>query len=154
MKTLEIKPDVKPEELVNDPEPANYSNEKFSLDDILPSDVNGYPKLNPHKLGNWENRPIFPRVGSPGHDGPGEGGYVPVALDEEEKRKVKGSLALWGFNMVASNKVSLDRIPADLRMDECKHWDYPEKLPSVSGRFSFFNLSTYSQQLFTRQPAK
>ena len=116
-------------------EPVDYSNTKLTLDDISPSDVAGYPILNPHKIGNWEHRPVFPRVGSPGHDGPGEGGYVPVELDDEEKRKVKGSLALWGFNMVASNKVSLDRIPADLRMDECKHWDYPEKLPAVSGRF-------------------
>ena len=129
-----IEPKIVPK---NEPmnEPVNYSNVKFTLDEILPSDVAGYPIINPHKIGNWEHRPVFPRVGSPGHDGPGEGGYVPVKLDDEEKKQVKGSLALWGFNMVASNKVSLDRVPADLRMDECKHWDYPEKLPAVSGWF-------------------
>ena len=55
-----------------------------------------------------------------------------MELDDEEQRKVRAALALWGFNMVASNKVSLDRIPADLRMDECRHWDYPQKLPAVS----------------------
>ena len=129
-----VEPKIKPK---NEPmnEPVDYSNVKFTLDEILPSDVAGYPILKPHKIGNWEHRPVFPRVGSPGHDGPGEGGYVPVELDDEEKKQVKGSLALWGFNMVASNKVSLDRVPADLRMDECKHWDYPEKLPAVSGWF-------------------
>ena len=41
--------------------------------------------------------------------------------------------------MVASNKVSLDRIPADLRMDECKYWDYPDKLPAVSVVLVFHN---------------
>ena len=133
-----IEPKIEPKILPkNEPmnESVDYSNVKFTLDEILPSDVAGYPIINPHKIGNWEHRPVFPRVGSPGHDGPGEGGYVPVKLDDEEKKQVKGSLALWGFNMVASNKVSLDRVPADLRMDECKHWDYPEKLPAVSGWF-------------------
>ena len=86
-----IEPKTEP---INEPvEPVDYSNVKFSLDDISPSDVAGYPILNPHKIGNWEHRPVFPRVGSPGHDGPGEGGYIPVELDAEEKRKVKEPLA-------------------------------------------------------------
>ena len=41
----------------------------------------------------------------------------PVTLTDHEESLVSGEKALWGFNMVASNKVSMDRIPADLRMD-------------------------------------
>jgi polypeptide N-acetylgalactosaminyltransferase len=41
--------------------------------------------------------------------------------------------------MVASDKVNMDRVPADLRMEECKRWDYPEKLPAVSVILVFHN---------------
>ena len=89
---------------------------KLTLDDILPSDVEGYPRLV-DGLGNYENRPEMPQLGEGDHDGPGEGGKTPVELNDEEQEQVRQQLSLWGFNMVASNKVSLDRIPADLRMD-------------------------------------
>ena len=89
---------------------------KLTLDDILPSDVEGYPRLV-DGLGNYENRPEMPQLGEEDHDGPGEGGKTPVELNDEEQEQVRQQLSLWGFNMVASNKVSLDRIPADLRMD-------------------------------------
>lgn len=111
---------------------------KLTLDDILPSDVEGYPRLV-DGLGNYENRPEMPELGEGDHSGPGEGGKTPVELNDEEQEQVRSQLSLWGFNMVASNKVSLDRIPADLRMDECKHWEYPEKLPSVSVILVFHN---------------
>ena len=89
---------------------------KLTLDDISPSDVEGYPRLV-DGLGNYENRPEMPQLGDSDHDGPGEGGKTPVELNDEEQEQVRQQLSLWGFNMVASNKVSLDRIPADLRMD-------------------------------------
>lgn len=97
---------------------ANVDTEivKLTLDDILPSDVEGYPRLV-DGLGNYENRPEMPQLGEGDHDGPGEGGKTPVELNDEEQEQVRQQLSLWGFNMVASNKVSLDRIPADLRMD-------------------------------------
>ena len=41
--------------------------------------------------------------------------------------------------MVASDAVSLDRYPADLRHEECKHYQYPEKLPASSVIFVFHN---------------
>ena len=89
---------------------------KLTLDDISPSDVEGYPRLV-DGLGNYENRPEMPQLSESDHDGPGEGGKTPVELNDEEQEQVRQQLSLWGFNMVASNKVSLDRIPADLRMD-------------------------------------
>ena len=46
----------------------------------------------------------------------GEGGMTPIRLTSDEERKVPAALGLWGFNMVASDKVNMDRIPADLRM--------------------------------------
>ena len=97
---------------------ANVDTEivKLTLDDILPSDVEGYPRLV-EGLGNYENRPEMPQLGEGDHTGPGEGGKTPVELNDEEQEQVRAQLSLWGFNMVASNKVSLDRIPADLRMD-------------------------------------
>ena len=112
--------------------------EKFRLEDIDISTMEGYPKLG-QGAGNYESNPPIPKIGDEGHTGPGEGGKSPVKLDSEEELKVRGALALWGFNMVASNKVSLDRIPADLRMDECRRWDYPEKLPAVSVVLVFHN---------------
>ena len=41
---------------------------------------------------------------------------TPIRLTSDEERKVPAALGLWGFNMVASDKVNMDRIPADLRM--------------------------------------
>ena len=91
--------------------------------------------------GNYEARPEIPEVGSPGHDGTntGEGGLSPIRLTSDDQRKVQAALGLWGFNMVASDKVNMDRVPADLRMEECKRWDYPDKLPAVSVILVFHN---------------
>ena len=46
---------------------------------------------------------------------------------------------LFSFNMVASESISLDRYPADLRHEECKHWDYSAQLPSSSVILVFHN---------------
>ena len=90
---------------------------KWRLEELDPSDYVGWPKLT-HGRGNYESRPPIPKIGSPGHDGKntGEGGLRGITLDSVEQSKVKGALSLWGFNMVASDKVNMDRIPADLRM--------------------------------------
>ena len=45
----------------------------------------------------------------------------------------------FGFNMVASDAISLDRYPADLRHEECKYYQYPERLPASSVIFVFHN---------------
>ncbi|CAG5112931.1 Oidioi.mRNA.OKI2018_I69.chr2.g7095.t1.cds [Oikopleura dioica] len=113
---------------------------KWRLEELDPTDYEGWPKLT-NRAGNYEQRPEIPEVGSEGHDGTntGEGGLSPIRLTSDDQRKVQAALGLWGFNMVASDKVNMDRIPADLRMEECKRWDYPDKLPAVSVILVFHN---------------
>lgn len=84
-------------------------------------------------LGNYE--PILePR------SGPGEGG-VGVNLGPEEKSAADRTVREFGFNMVASDKISLDRRIKDTRPAECKYWHYPElsKLPKASVVIVFVN---------------
>lgn len=113
---------------------------KWRLEELDESDYIGWPKLT-SKAGNYEARPPIPEFPSPGHDTPntGEGGLIAITLTSEEQTKVSHSLSLWGFNLVASDKVNMDRVPADLRMEECKRWDYPDKLPAVSVILVFHN---------------
>lgn len=62
-------------------------------------------------MGNYE--PVLePRTG------PGEGG-VPVILSADEKAAGEATVREFGFNMVASEKISLDRRIKDTRPDEC-----------------------------------
>ena len=61
-------------------------------------------------MGNYE--PVLePR------SGPGEGG-IPVNLDASEKARGDQSVREFGFNMVASDKISLDRRIKDTRPAE------------------------------------
>lgn len=45
----------------------------------------------------------------------------------------------YGMNIVASDHIPMDRIVPDLRHEECRHWDYPEQLPSASVVIVFYN---------------
>lgn len=87
------------------------------------------------KPGNWEDRP---HVDESGHDGPGEHGAAVHTLPEEEEQ-VKEIIKTFGFNLVNSDKISMDRLPKDLRDKECINIDYPEKLPMVSVVVVFHN---------------
>ena len=78
-------------------------------------------------------------MGSPGHLGPGEGAEKPVDLFDSEIAERDRQLKTWGFDMVRSGKVSLDRVTRDIRLEECQHWDYPEVLPAVSVVIVFHN---------------
>lgn len=121
---------------------ADNSVKKWRLEELDPEDAKKYPILRSEGVvGNYESRPPIPKVGSPGHDGvnTGEGGIAGITLNKDERAKVKDSLFQWGFNLVASDKVNIDRTPADLRMDECKRWDYPEKMAAVSVVLVFHN---------------
>ena len=46
---------------------------------------------------------------------------------------------VYGFNQLVSDEISLDRDVPDMREKECKHWDYPEELPTASVVFIFHN---------------
>lgn len=116
-----------------------YQNQANELDKIEKSKVEKiksdtkYPVFVGSKLGNYEPTNTERR------QGPGEYGQ-PVVLDKSLDGAVQSSIAEFGFNIVASDKVSLDRQPDDLRKQECKHWDYPtENMPSVAVILVFHN---------------
>ncbi|CAK8683668.1 unnamed protein product [Clavelina lepadiformis] len=97
-----------------------------------PKDDVAYPILNWRRLGNYED------VSFPKRVGPGEYGAKVVA-QPSEKDAVSASIKEFGFNMVNSDKISLDRLPKDLRHQECRHWDYSQNLPKVSVIIVFHN---------------
>lgn len=97
-----------------------------------PSDYE-YPRFLQNSLGNYEkDLPEQKRAGA------GEYGEA-VVLDSSLDSSVKSSIAEFGFNIVASDRISLDRAPKDLRHPQCKHWDYPPHLPTVSVVIVFHN---------------
>ncbi|VDP00344.1 unnamed protein product [Soboliphyme baturini] len=49
------------------------------------------------------------------------------------------AFAKYGFNVAASDKISLDRSIPDTRHAECKYWHYPENLPRTSVVIVFHN---------------
>jgi len=102
---------------IADPTANRAAIKRWRLEELDPAEYVDWPKLVTG-TGNYEARPPIPKVGSPGHDGEntGEGGLTGVTLTSKEQNDVPGSLNLWGFNLVASDKVNMDRVPADLRM--------------------------------------
>ncbi len=62
-------------------------------------------------LGNYEPKDI------PLQSGPGEGG-VPVLLSPQEEQAAQRTISQYGFNMVASDKISMDRNIKDTRPAE------------------------------------
>lgn len=69
------------------------------------------PVLNWREPGNYEPTDL------PTRTGPGEYG-APVTHSREEQPAVDAAIKEFGFNMVNSDKVSLDRYPKDLRHQE------------------------------------
>ncbi|CAF1392166.1 unnamed protein product [Adineta steineri] len=107
-------------------EPLNNSNQL--------KDRSLQPVLS-NSLGNYEPKDLPPQTGL------GEGG-VPVRLDsEDEEKKAKLTVSQYGFNMVVSDKISLDRRIKDTRPQECKNWIYPDvqHLPTASVILVFFD---------------
>lgn len=72
--------------------------------------------------------------------GPGEGGTA-VYTSMEEKDKSDKTVREYGFNMVNSDKISLDRTIQDTRLAECRYWNYPDakQLPTASVILVFHN---------------
>ncbi|CAL9700971.1 unnamed protein product [Knipowitschia caucasica] len=93
------------------------------------------PVLKKGILGNLEPaKPEPPGV----PDGPGEGAK-PFVLGPEYKDAVQASIKEFGFNMVASDMISLDRSISDIRHEECKYWHYDERLLTSSVIIVFHN---------------
>ena len=85
------------------------------------------------RKGNYEIE-----VDKEGHTGPGEFGAA-VHTEDSEKEHVQEVIKEFGFNLVNSDKISMDRLPKDLRDETCKRIDYPTKLPRVSVIVVFHN---------------
>ncbi|XP_037583806.1 N-acetylgalactosaminyltransferase 7 isoform X4 [Cebus imitator] len=93
------------------------------------------PVLHPGILGNFEPKEPEPPgvVGGPGEKA------KPLVLGPEFKHAVQASIKEFGFNMVASDMISLDRSVNDLRQEECKYWHYDENLLTSSVVIVFHN---------------
>uniref|UniRef100_A0A8C2NZV6 Polypeptide N-acetylgalactosaminyltransferase n=1 Tax=Capra hircus TaxID=9925 RepID=A0A8C2NZV6_CAPHI len=93
------------------------------------------PVLRPGVLGNFEPKEPEPPgvVGGPGEKA------KPLVLGPEFKHAVQASIKEFGFNMVASDMISLDRSVNDLRQEECKYWHYDENLLTASIIIVFHN---------------
>ncbi|XP_073433512.1 N-acetylgalactosaminyltransferase 7 isoform X3 [Dendrobates tinctorius] len=93
------------------------------------------PVLRQGVLGNFEPKEPEPQgvVGGPGEEG------KPYILGADYKESVQASIKEFGFNMVASDMISLDRTINDLRHEECKYWNYDENLLTSSVIIVFHN---------------
>ncbi|XP_041079416.1 N-acetylgalactosaminyltransferase 7-like isoform X1 [Polyodon spathula] len=93
------------------------------------------PILRPGVLGNFELKEPEPQGVS---GGPGEGAK-PFVLGPDYKDAIQASVKEFGFNMVASDMISLERTISDLRHEECKFWHYDENLLTSSIVIVFHN---------------
>lgn len=83
-------------------------------------------------LGNFEPRKVD--VAS----GPGEGGK-PHYANPDKQNEVGASMMEFGINTVASDEIAMNRSIPDIRMKDCKYWQYPDDLPKVSVIVVFHN---------------
>ncbi|KAF2885500.1 hypothetical protein ILUMI_20650 [Ignelater luminosus] len=83
-------------------------------------------------LGNFEPRNVKPR------EGPGENGK-PHILRQDQQNDADQSETEYGINIVCSDEISVDRAIPDTRLPECKYWDYPKDLPTVSVIIVYYN---------------
>ncbi|NXO81387.1 GLT13 acetylgalactosaminyltransferase, partial [Sitta europaea] len=80
----------------------------------------------------------FPAVISRNQEGPGEMGRA-VLIPREEQEKMKELFKINQFNLLASDRIALNRSLPDVRLDGCKSKVYPEELPNTSVVIVFHN---------------
>ncbi|KAI5749507.1 hypothetical protein M8J76_007909 [Diaphorina citri] len=82
----------------------------------------------------WRPAPPVPPVkGQPGEMG------APVEISLKSQEQMKAKFALNQFNILASDKISLNRSLPDARLDKCKKKSYPTFLPTTSIVIVFHN---------------
>ncbi|WKY00836.1 hypothetical protein Q1695_015116 [Nippostrongylus brasiliensis] len=79
------------------------------------------PRILTHKIPDFSKH----------RSGPGENG-APVILEGEEKRIAEQQMKKYFMNVLASDKISLDRSIPDSRSRECLSLSYPRDLPTAS----------------------
>uniref|UniRef100_A0A8C7QHP1 Polypeptide N-acetylgalactosaminyltransferase n=1 Tax=Oncorhynchus mykiss TaxID=8022 RepID=A0A8C7QHP1_ONCMY len=99
------------------------------------TNVYSAPVLRKGTLGNFELKEPEPHGVQ---DGPGEGAK-PFVLGAEYHEAAQASIKEFGFNMVASDMISLDRTISDIRHEECKYWHYDDNLLTSSVIIVFHN---------------
>ncbi|XP_043969443.1 N-acetylgalactosaminyltransferase 7 isoform X2 [Gambusia affinis] len=124
----------------NPQDPAQQPNQKQVIQQqyvTFKPDTHAYnsPVLKKGVLGNFEPKEPEP-PGVP--NGPGEGAK-PFVLGPEYKDSIQASIKEFGFNMVASDMISLDRTISDIRHEECKYWHYDDRLLTSSVIIVFHN---------------
>lgn len=108
---------------------------------------NNFPIHQSSRLGNYEPKEILTRNR---RTGPGEyGEEVKLPEDDHTKQKVQSTISEYGFNIIASEMVSMDRAPADLRHEECKRWDYPEIQELVNNDVSVAVILVFHNEAFS-----
>jgi len=117
--------------ILSDPDKILQNSHEKKEEALVNKDVLNFPILSRRSLGNYETT-------YSSRSGPGEYGE-PVSLNSNEKQKAKAVIKEFGFNLVASDKISLNRLPKDLRHPECKHWVYPDQMVDVSVILVFHN---------------
>lgn len=90
--------------------------------------------------------------------GPGEQGKAHV-MREDQQNDARHSESEYGMNIACSDEISLDRSLYDTRLEECRHWNYPEDLPTTSVIIVFHNegwsvLLRTVHSVFFRSPPK
>lgn len=95
------------------------------------------PTYHEERLGNFEDpHPFKPEKSRPGDYGKK---YNLEDVADVDQNEVSVKKSEYGMNIVASDHIPMDRIVPDLRHPECKHWDYPDRLPTASVVIVFHN---------------
>jgi len=71
-------------------------------------------------------------------DGPGARGTAFELPPEKVNLGVESEME-YGMSLTTSDMISLNRSIRDTRLSECKHWNYPEDLPTTSVIIVFHN---------------
>uniref|UniRef100_UPI00358F83CA polypeptide N-acetylgalactosaminyltransferase 1 isoform X2 n=1 Tax=Myxine glutinosa TaxID=7769 RepID=UPI00358F83CA len=94
-----------------------------------------------NKCDEKKERGLLPALGvarSKPQDGPGEMGR-PVVIPKQEEDKMREQFKINQFNLLASEKIALNRTLPDVRLEGCKTKLYPDYLPKTSIVIVFHN---------------
>ncbi|KAI6225503.1 Polypeptide N-acetylgalactosaminyltransferase [Aphelenchoides fujianensis] len=110
---------------------GNRAADSWGAQDVLPGEADPRTMMIKGQLGNFEP-PMPPKTDEPGDYG------QPVYADAN-RPEVQRAMNEFGFNTFVSDMISMNRSIPDVRMAECKYWQYPVDLPTASVVIAFHN---------------
>lgn len=116
-----------------DQHPIHFHDD-LQLPGELPPNFRSWADVMEHRVRRFAQA----KARGPVRGAPGENGQA-VFLTPEEQEEGKRLFEKETFNVVASNKVALDRLIPDTRMTQCKSLTYPKQLPNASVVIVFCN---------------